>query len=228
MKQIVRNNCTSCHTPSYTLQHRFDENGWNAIIQTMKNINVYGAYRPGAPVNPVLDHHQKELAAYLAKVRGPAQGGFKITSASASERRGRPRGLQGIRRAAQSGPGASGEGSPDRRQRLDAWARRRASARCRMTPPPINDGNLWFAAVVPNKTMSVGKIDAKTGKVTPFRVDAPNGNAAVFARPDPRSRTARSGSTPTSRAAASPRSIRRPARSRPTSRRPACRRSTAR
>ena len=40
MKQIVRNNCTSCHTPSYTLQHRFDENGWNAIIQTMKNINV--------------------------------------------------------------------------------------------------------------------------------------------------------------------------------------------
>ena len=24
MKRIFRNNCTSCHTPSYTLQHRFD------------------------------------------------------------------------------------------------------------------------------------------------------------------------------------------------------------
>ena len=25
MKQLVRNDCTGCHTPSYTLQHRFDE-----------------------------------------------------------------------------------------------------------------------------------------------------------------------------------------------------------
>jgi hypothetical protein len=71
LKQIVRNNCTSCHTPSYTLQHRFDETGWNAIIQTMKSINVYGIYKPGAEPNQVLDFHQKELAAYLARARGP-------------------------------------------------------------------------------------------------------------------------------------------------------------
>jgi hypothetical protein len=32
MKRIVHNNCTSCHTPSYFLQHRFDEAGWHAII----------------------------------------------------------------------------------------------------------------------------------------------------------------------------------------------------
>jgi hypothetical protein len=31
-KRLVRNNCTGCHTPSYILQHRFDEAGWNAII----------------------------------------------------------------------------------------------------------------------------------------------------------------------------------------------------
>ena len=31
MQHLVRNNCTSCHTPSYTLQHRFDESGWNAM-----------------------------------------------------------------------------------------------------------------------------------------------------------------------------------------------------
>src|SRR5439155_19213800 len=81
MKRIFRNNCTSCHTPSYTLQHRFDESGWNAIAQTMKLINVYGIYRgPNTPPNPVIDFHQKELAAYLAKARGPNQGGFKITS----------------------------------------------------------------------------------------------------------------------------------------------------
>src|SRR5215468_4996267 len=81
MKRIFRNNCTSCHTPSYTLQHRFDENGWNAIIQTMKSINVYGIYRgPNSPVNPVLDFHQKELAGYLARARGPGEGGLKIMS----------------------------------------------------------------------------------------------------------------------------------------------------
>src|SRR6266571_3931602 len=28
MKQLVRNNCTACHTASYVLQHRFDEAGW--------------------------------------------------------------------------------------------------------------------------------------------------------------------------------------------------------
>src|SRR5579864_2965172 len=45
MKTIVQNNCTACHTPSYTLQHKFDEAGWNAIINLMKHANVYGIYQ---------------------------------------------------------------------------------------------------------------------------------------------------------------------------------------
>ena len=44
MKTLVRNNCTGCHTPSYTLQHKFDETGWNAILDLMKHVNVYGTY----------------------------------------------------------------------------------------------------------------------------------------------------------------------------------------
>ena len=81
MKRIVRNNCTSCHSPAYILQHRFDEAGWNAIINTMKNVNVYGIYRPtGGEFNEVLDHHHAELAAYLARTRGPGEGAFKVTS----------------------------------------------------------------------------------------------------------------------------------------------------
>src|SRR5437870_9833624 len=73
MKRLVRNNCTGCHTASYALQHRFDEAGWNAIIELMKNANVYGTYMAkerGKPTG-ILDHHQKELAAYLARARGP-------------------------------------------------------------------------------------------------------------------------------------------------------------
>src|SRR5712692_753143 len=79
MKRIVHNNCTSCHTPSYFLQHRFDEAGWHAIIEAMKSINVYGVYRPNQH-NPVLDFHQDALAKYLAKTRGPNGGAFKLTS----------------------------------------------------------------------------------------------------------------------------------------------------
>src|SRR5690349_14055694 len=74
LKQLVRNGCTSCHTASYPLQHRFDEAGWNAIIELMKNVNGGGSYMAkerGKPTG-ILDHHQKELAAYLARVRGPS------------------------------------------------------------------------------------------------------------------------------------------------------------
>src|SRR6202043_4113138 len=39
MAHLVRNNCTSCHTPSYPLQHRFDAAGWAAIIDLMKMVN---------------------------------------------------------------------------------------------------------------------------------------------------------------------------------------------
>jgi streptogramin lyase len=177
MKQIFRNNCTSCHTPSYTLQHRFDEAGWNAIIGAMKSINVYGFYRPNAPINPVLDFHQKELARYLAKVRGPNDGGFRITT--------RPR--------------PSGEAArvvfreydiplnPD--QDLPAEVSTNDGSDWMMgTPSRVGslphdaaadvDGNLWFAVIAPTKRGSVGRIDARTGEVKFFKVAARNGLAA--------------------------------------------------
>jgi streptogramin lyase len=177
MKQIFRNNCTSCHTPSYTLQHRFDEAGWNAIIGTMKAINVYGFYKPNGPINPVLNFHQQELAHYLAKVRGPGQGDFRITT--------RPR--------------PSGEAArvvfreydiplnPD--QDLPAKTSVNDGSDWTMgTPSRVGslphdaaadlDGNLWFAVIAPTKRGSVGRIDAETGEVKFFRVAAQNGLAA--------------------------------------------------
>ena len=130
MKQIVRNNCTSCHTPSYTMQHRFDEAGWNAIIAVMKTINVYGVYRPKA-VNPVLDFHQAELAHYLAKARGPDDERIPDQAAAAPVRRSGARRVPRIRRPAQSRPATARHDGDERRQRLDqghAVARRLAAA----------------------------------------------------------------------------------------------------
>ena len=74
MKALVANNCSGCHTPSFTLQHRFDEAGWTAIVDLMKRVNVSGVY--GGPDHKpagVLDRHQQELAAYLARARGPSE-----------------------------------------------------------------------------------------------------------------------------------------------------------
>jgi streptogramin lyase len=176
MKRIVHNNCTSCHTPSYTLQHRFDEAGWHAIIEAMKNINVYGVYQPNR-VNPVLDHHQDELARYLAKTRGPNGGAFKITS--------RPRPSGEAARAVFTEydvPLNPDQNLPSSTPPNDGsdWTKATTS-RAGSLPhdaAPDLDGNLWFAAVAPNKTLSVGRIDAKTGVLTPFKIDAANGNAA--------------------------------------------------
>src|SRR5947199_5243564 len=79
MKVLVRNNCAACHTPSYVLQHRFDEAGWSAIIELMKNVNVYGTFVGASrPPAGILDYHQKELAAYLAKARGPGENDMKV------------------------------------------------------------------------------------------------------------------------------------------------------
>jgi hypothetical protein len=79
MKTIVQNNCTACHTPSYILQHKFDEAGWNAIINLMKHANVYGIYQGvDHKASPVLDHNQKQLAAYLARARGPGESSMKF------------------------------------------------------------------------------------------------------------------------------------------------------
>ena len=79
MKRIVRNECTACHTGSYVLQHRFDEAGWNAIIELMKNVNVGGTYvGKTRPPSGLLDHFQKDLAHYLAKARGPGDNHLNV------------------------------------------------------------------------------------------------------------------------------------------------------
>lgn len=52
MKAIVQNNCTGCHTPSYILQHKFDEAGWNAIINLKKGQCLRDLSGAGPPAEP--------------------------------------------------------------------------------------------------------------------------------------------------------------------------------
>jgi streptogramin lyase len=180
MKRIVRTVCTGCHTPSFPLQHRFDEAGWNAIIELMKNANVYGAY-VGADRKPsgILDFHQKELAAYLAKARGPGESDMNV----------------------QIEPRPSGETArvmfkeydlpldPDANLPAD-FVQNDGSDWSLGTPSVlipgwgVHDawldltGNLWFTCNIPNKRTTIGRIDTTTGEVKLFKVAGANGLAA--------------------------------------------------
>jgi streptogramin lyase len=179
MKQLVRNDCTSCHTASYPLQHRFDEAGWNAVIELMKNANVYGTYvAKDRKPSGILDYHQKELAAYLAKARGP-QSPLKVALPA------RP----------------SGEAArvvvkefdmpldPD--QNLPANFVQNDGADWSLATPSgmipgwgVHDawlddaGNVWFTCNIPNKRTSLGKVDTRTGEVKLFNIPAKSGLAA--------------------------------------------------
>jgi len=68
MKEIFRVNCTKCHSAALTLQSRFDEAGWRAVIDMMLRINRTDA---ATDVYSTIKFHRNELAKYLASVRGP-------------------------------------------------------------------------------------------------------------------------------------------------------------
>jgi len=180
MKRIVRTVCTGCHTPSFPLQNRFDEAGWNAIIELMKNANVYGTYVGGErKPSGILDFHQKELAAYLARARGPGQSDMNVK-------------LE---------PRPSGEAArvvfkeyelpldPD--ADLPANFVQNDGSDWSLGTPSVlipgwgvHDawldltGNLWFTCNIPNKRTTIGRIDTATGAVKLFKVAAGNGLAA--------------------------------------------------
>ena len=163
LKTLVRNNCTGCHTPSYILQHKFDADGSSRIIDLMKNVNVSGVYigHERKP-NGVLEYNQKELAAYLARARGPGESSMKMKL--------RPRPSGETARAVIKEydvpiqqDGGFPASSRSRTAATGRKARRRASARWCTTPGPISTAISGFTSNVPNKN-TIGRVDAKTGE----------------------------------------------------------------
>ncbi len=154
LKNLVHNNCTGCHTPSYPLQHKFDAAGWSAIIDLMKHVNVSGVYLGPDKLNGVLDFNQKELAAYLARVV------YKEYDVPVQTDANMP-----AKYPVNDGSDWS-QGTPSRIGSLvhDSWA--------------DLSGNIWFTSNVPNHTTSLGRIDAQTGEVKMIKVPGQNGMAA--------------------------------------------------
>ena len=64
VKEILRVNCAMCHSIASVLQHRYDEQGWLAMVDQMARYNR-------ANRRPTVEFHKEELAKYLVSVRGP-------------------------------------------------------------------------------------------------------------------------------------------------------------
>jgi len=176
IKKIFMNQCTGCHTPSYTLQFRFDEGGWNRIINLMKTVNNRGVPQQGQN-NQIISLNQKELATYLAKVRGPAENPIKIKE--------RPRPTGEAARAVWTLYDVPlnqdvGIGTPYQVNDGTNWALGTPSYLMMIMHDGGMDldGNLWFTSNAFNKNVSLGRIDAKTGEIKHFRVNRNDGRAA--------------------------------------------------
>ena len=180
MKRLVRNDCTGCHTPSYVLQHRFDQDGWSKIIDLMKHVNVGGIYQgPDHKPQGLLDFHQQELAAYLARARGPGEAGLNLKlrpplSGEAARAVFTEYDLPLDPNAGLPADFVANDGSD--------WSIGTPSG---LIPGyGVHDawldlaGNLWFTCNSPNRTLTIGKIDTVTGAMKPFKIAAANGLAA--------------------------------------------------
>jgi streptogramin lyase len=181
MKQIIHNNCNGCHTPSYPLQFKFDEQGWSRVIDLMKVIG--GGLPQDRPANQIMQMNQKRLAAYLARVRGPNSPTPTIpTRARPSGEAARvvwtlydvPR-IEGVGTAALPPSTADNDGTD--------WAKGTPSKAGLIVHDDQMDfdGNIWFTSNATNSLVTVGKVDAKTGEVTYKKV--PRANNPQLASP---------------------------------------------
>jgi len=179
MKKIFMNNCTGCHPPGYILQFRFDEAGWNKVIDLMKVVPGSGVYPgPNARVNQIMDRNQKELAAYLARARGPSETSMKFPA------RARPTGeaaravwkIYDLPLNPDVGLGVKYNDNDG----MD-WALGQPSKLAELPHDAAMglDGNLYYTVNNPNRLVTIGKVDTKTGEVSYFKADGRNGEAAT-------------------------------------------------
>jgi virginiamycin B lyase len=182
MKQVLHNNCNGCHTPSYIMQFKFDQQGWSRIIDMMKVIG--GGLPQDRPANQIHQMNQQRLAAYLAKARGPNSPAPTIKT------RPRPSGdaarvvwqLYDVPRTGDVGARALPTQGASADNDGTNWALGTPSrAGIRVHDGVMDlDGNVWFTSNATNPDVTVGKVDTKTGEVTFRKVPrAANANLAA-------------------------------------------------
>jgi streptogramin lyase len=180
IKRIFHNQCTGCHTPGYLLQFKFDEAGWNKIINLMKFIPNYPS--PDGKPNAIINFNQKELATYLARARGPGESSMKFKD--------RPRATGEAARVMWTtydlplnpdvGIGTQVKYNPNDGSDWNLGV----TSRIGQLPHDGGmglDGNLYYTVNAPNKVVTIGKVDGKTGEVKYLKVDKRDSSGAATA-----------------------------------------------
>jgi streptogramin lyase len=183
MKDIFYNTCTGCHEPSYILQNRFDEQGWEAVINLMRKVvngrGIYGG--PDEAPFPVMNYYKKELATYLAEMRGPGPSGMQI------KLHARPTGDPARAVITEYGVPLA---DADALETEGGYPTNDGSDWSLGTPSALNhargihdaqadmNGNIWFTYAEASYVRSLGMVDTKSGKVTSIRIPGWNERAA--------------------------------------------------
>ncbi len=179
MKEVFRMTCYGgCHSPSHALKDRYDERSWGVILDMMMRQSSLGNYftNDDRNVQPLLHYWRDDLAAWLAKVRGPVPYPLELTP------RPRPTGEETLAvfweydtvKAGSGLPlyndGSLWELGPPNKTDLRNQGLLRATVDA--------DGNPWFSGFG-DPHRSFGKIDWRTGEVTTYQVMTDAGQVAA-------------------------------------------------
>ena len=149
------------------MRHKFDANGWEAIVNLMAHQSGDGVLRPTA--DPWIDHFKTELVAYLTEMRGPGPSPMKFKVPA------RPTGAatQMVQYLYQHTLEEFGGFALD--DGMD-WSKGTPSisggARGTHDSSIDFDGNLWTTYFPASKSRTYARIDTKTGELTEFKLAA--------------------------------------------------------
>ncbi|MBM3779351.1 MAG: hypothetical protein FJW23_14130 [Acidimicrobiia bacterium] len=173
IKEIFRVNCTECHPPGLVLQNRFDLRGWRAIVEAMERVSYHGWTGQGP--RATIAYHREELAAYLARVRGPESPPLRFAP------RPRPSGEAarvviteydiptsvGKRELAAMDGSHWADGVPSGLHGTGGIHDVQID----------NDGHAWLTDSVANEHRTLVRLNPATGAVRAFKLTAPDGRA---------------------------------------------------
>jgi streptogramin lyase len=183
IKQEFKHSCIGCHPSNYILQNKFDEESWTSILNLMRHETGPGiAGGADQAPNPIIQYEEKELAAYLARMRGPGTSPMKFTV--------QPRPTGEAARVVFTEYDIPIDWSWDKE--LEGKVGLNDGSDWSLGAPSglngvrgVHDaqadmnGNIWFAFHSESTKRTIGRIDAKTGEVKNFTLPGESGLVAM-------------------------------------------------
>jgi len=180
MKDVFNYNCAECHSADFILQNRFDKQGWTRIIDVMGRMSTLGVHSIDTAPSPFIQYYESQLASYLAEMRGPDSSPmhFSVPPHPSGDvnyvvfkEYDVPVDFHGDYGAPVSLGSDWSMGVPSR-----------LNGNGGIHDSQIDwEGNIWFTYTMPSLERTVGRIDARTGEVTDYKIPGGPGGTAQAA-----------------------------------------------